>query len=156
MFPDSHSIERRSFSLFFKDIALWPRRIWVLPQFIDVSLNLPGIGFIKALHVFLSLKRYRYFGCHKTASLQSFLYFCFLAFSPIRSSRLNAVSAWLPASSPLLPPAFYLPRPAKAAAFREPGPPPWPDRRSGARQAAPACARMIEPASQPMAWRAWL
>jgi hypothetical protein len=79
-----------------------------------------------------------------------------LAFSPIRSSRLNAVSAWLPASSPLLPPAFYLPRPAKAAAFREPGPPPWPDRRSGARQAAPACARMIEPASQPMAWRAWL
>lgn len=72
MFTDSHSIKRRSHSFFFKDIALWPRRIWVLPQFIDVSLDLSGIGFVKALHVFLSLKRYRYFECQKTASLPIF------------------------------------------------------------------------------------
>ena len=72
MLPDSHSIERRSLSFFFQDIALWPGRIWVLPQFVDVSLDLPGVGFIKALHIFLSLKRYRYFECHKTASLPIF------------------------------------------------------------------------------------
>lgn len=72
MLPDSHSIQRRSLSFFFQDIALWPGRIWVLPQFVDVSLDLPGIGAIKALHILLSLKRYRYFECHKTASLPIF------------------------------------------------------------------------------------
>lgn len=118
MLPDSHSIERRSLSFFFHDIALWPGRIWVLPQFIDVSLDLPGIGFIKALHVFLSLKRYRCFECHKTASLPNLFALLLL---DLFANQLISIECSLRLASCLQPsPTACFPSavPPKVAAFR--------------------------------------
>ena len=146
MFTDSHSIERRSLSFFFKDIALWPRRIWIFPQLVDVSLDLPGIGFIKALHISLSLKRYRCFKCHKTASLPIF---SILLLLDRFANQLISIECSLRLASGVqpFPAACYL-----SAAPRKSGRLPGARPAVGAcpaRQRPPGCADWGKAASQP-------